>query len=1206
MSLSFHKGFKQWFSLSIVFAVSFICVSVAQAVEWWPVPRDFSLKQGQSKTVPYTMDRYGDTSPVNFQASGGSGITVSFSPNPNTTNKGTLTFTASANATVTTQHVIVKAITPKQTNAQDFEIYVQKGPTAAVSVSPSSLSFSAQAGASVAAKTVTVTNSGSASLTINSLSLAGTNAALYNLNATSCNGKTLAAGTNCSVSVGFNGSATVGTYAAQVNISSSASTNPSIALSATVTAAADFSVSASPSSVNLAQGGTASATLNLARTNNTRAISFSVSGLPSGVSANISNNNTTGNSSSISFTATSAAATGSATVNVQASDGTLSRSTTLSLNVLASSYALSVAPPALNIIQGQNASSVVSIARTNFTSAVSLSVTAPAGVTGTFSPASTTGNSSTLTLNVANNTAPGAYIVGITGQGGSSSQTTALSLVVEAAPADFTVSASPSSVSINQGAAGAVTLNLSRNNYTEAVNFTVSGLPAGVTSSFTANNTTGDSSVLNLAVDASAAVGSSTITVQAAGSTINHTASFTLNVTAQPNYTLGAPAPISIGQGSAGSVSIAITRTNFTNAINFSAVAPAGVSATFSPASATGNTTTLNLTVAASANPGPYAVQIQGTSGSITQSTSLNLTVTPTPPNFTMAVSPASLAIKQGAGGTFTATYTRTNLTDSITPTIGGLPQGVTGSCAASGTNNSSVCTLTAASDALVGAASLNVQATAAGITRNATVALTVSAPTTGLLAFPGALGYGAKATGGRGGQVIYVTNLNASGPGSFQAALDAPGPKYILFKVSGVINTEIHIKGSDTTIAGQTAPGGGITVRGFVTDETSQGWCDQDPLCLSRAIKLDNLIMRFLKSRPGGVAADACRFRSASNVIADHLSCTNAEDEAIEISYSHDLTIQNTILGETIGGHSIYGGMLINYSEPDANGNGILGEPDLDLPMDNLSIIYNNWNRAEGRFPEMSRESPRAHIIPLHIEVTNNLMWDAAYFSDISEINPFTNQKLKYEMNWIGNHFFVRSNYPYGMYDMHRNRNDTRGDHIYLRDNTMNLYTDRWDQGLIYCCNDFQSSPADMSKPTWMPNTPVLLEGSVQPASYIDSRNDLREFIFKNAGAFPRDAMDQRLMNPICAGQIVTTARNVNPNNDAYVTLPATTPPTDTDLDGMPDAWETAHGLNPNVQDHNGLDLSSEGYTNLEVYLNELADRLVAQEPTTMGVQCN
>lgn len=94
------------------------------------------------------------------------------------------------------------------------------------------------------------------------------------------------------------------------------------------------------------------------------------------------------------------------------------------------------------------------------------------------------------------------------------------------------------------------------------------------------------------------------------------------------------------------------------------------------------------------------------------------------------------------------------------------------------------------------------------------------SEPAATLAAFPGAEGFGAYATGGRGGSVIYVTNLNANGPGSLQWAIDQPGAKYVLFKVSGLIDTQIHLTNGNVTIAGQTSPGG-ITIRGLVTDES-------------------------------------------------------------------------------------------------------------------------------------------------------------------------------------------------------------------------------------------------------------------------------------------------------------------------------------------------------------------------------------------------
>ena len=84
---------------------------------------------------------------------------------------------------------------------------------------------------------------------------------------------------------------------------------------------------------------------------------------------------------------------------------------------------------------------------------------------------------------------------------------------------------------------------------------------------------------------------------------------------------------------------------------------------------------------------------------------------------------------------------------------------------------------------------------------------------------FPGAEGFGAETVGGRGGQVIYVTNLDPSGPGSLTEALATPGPRYILFKVSGLINAAAEVIYGDFTLAAHTSPGG-VTVRGFVIDE--------------------------------------------------------------------------------------------------------------------------------------------------------------------------------------------------------------------------------------------------------------------------------------------------------------------------------------------------------------------------------------------------
>jgi hypothetical protein len=147
------------------------------------------------------------------------------------------------------------------------------------------------------------------------------------------------------------------------------------------------------------------------------------------------------------------------------------------------------------------------------------------------------------------------------------------------------------------------------------------------------------------------------------------------------------------------------------------------------------------------------------------------------------------------------------------------------------------------------------------------------------LPAFPGAEGFGAAATGGRGGQVVYVTNTNADGPGSLQWALDQPGRKYVLFKVSGVIDARIHLRGGDATIAGETSPGG-ITVRGFVTDETPF----QDQTVQLPGQFAENWILRHIRIRPGldGPSDDGLRLRYTRHAIVDHVSIGNATDEAL------------------------------------------------------------------------------------------------------------------------------------------------------------------------------------------------------------------------------------------------------------------------------------------------------------------------------------
>jgi hypothetical protein len=447
---------------------------------------------------------------------------------------------------------------------------------------------------------------------------------------------------------------------------------------------------------------------------------------------------------------------------------------------------------------------------------------------------------------------------------------------------------------------------------------------------------------------------------------------------------------------------------------------------------------------------------------------------------------------------------------------------------------------------------------------------------------FPGAEGFGASASGGRGGRVIYVTNLNASGPGSLQDALDQDGPRTVLFKVSGVIQSDVHISHGDVTIAGQSSPGG-VTVRGI--DTTEEPYCDQQ--CGNAAKGVDNVVIRHLRSRPaGGSFPDGLRLRYTRWVMVDHVSVGNAEDEAVEISYANNVTIQNTVLAETVGAHAVRGGMLINYTNPAAG-----------FALDRIAVLRNNWNRIMGRFPELSRESGAAAAgTTMQIEITNNLFWDQQYYSDINPTNLSGDDSaaaIYYQLNHVGNSSFVRPGYPYGMLFF---PNPTGRSSAFLSDDRMNLYPDRADWALEYCCNDLPAQPATRAIPNGGRTTRHPF-----PAVNTLPANMVRDYVGANAGAFPRDPMDTRLMGFVLANNIDVRAADQNPANDALRTNFTAQPaaPVDTDLDGMPDDWERAAGLNPSAQDHNGTQLSAArmgraGYTNLECYLEELSARRV------------
>ncbi|MBK9494137.1 MAG: hypothetical protein IPO08_06265 [Xanthomonadales bacterium] len=465
------------------------------------------------------------------------------------------------------------------------------------------------------------------------------------------------------------------------------------------------------------------------------------------------------------------------------------------------------------------------------------------------------------------------------------------------------------------------------------------------------------------------------------------------------------------------------------------------------------------------------------------------------------------------------------------------------------------------------------------------------------LPSFPGAEGFGEVASGGRGGQVLTVTTLAADPagqqPGSLNWALRQSGPRTIVFAVSGVIHAYADIVHGDVTIAGQTSPGG-ITVRGIVCDgHYERNTCD-------------NLIIRHLRSRPawndplpaGGTRLDdALRLDGVNRVMLDHLSLAHATDEVMQISWASDVSLQHSVLAETVGGHAELGGVLMNYAHA-------------EHPQDRISLHHNLWFRLSGRMPEITceasgydDESPRIDACqntPLQLELSNNLyadpgfpIWYGRWVDGNEAAGPY-----RVQLNLRGNLFLPRSAHPYGIAasDLLAEAQNS----FFVSDNHNPAYPGEIDYALFYCCNDF---------PLYHPNADFGVatrrsEPHPFPAISLQSALGLQQSLPGRVGRLPNDTMDRRIATTTRIAVFPATPYGTPLANDA-LTLdfdPANPPVAaqDSDADGMPDVFESAHGLNPDLYSPNGTGLSLPrlgvpGYTDLEVYLHLTALALQA-----------
>ena len=411
------------------------------------------------------------------------------------------------------------------------------------------------------------------------------------------------------------------------------------------------------------------------------------------------------------------------------------------------------------------------------------------------------------------------------------------------------------------------------------------------------------------------------------------------------------------------------------------------------------------------------------------------------------------------------------------------------------------------------------------------------------LRAFPDAFGFGAFTPGGRGGTIKFVTNLNNSGPGSLRAAVEASGPRIVVFRVSGIINltSELEISNPYITIAGQTAPGAGICLKG-------------DQL----GTETHDVIVRGLRVRTGLAAGNMGRGFQAGpdsrNVIIDHCSFSWSQDALVATwDTVSNITIQNCIISEVLsgGGHSV------------ALGPGPGDNEDGSRYLTNASFIRNLVAHGEGR-------NPKVHY---HAEVANNLVYNWENFGCFPSMYA--------ELDFIGN-YYKRG--PSSGEAKTVTLDDPRnGMRIYVSGNRTpelpNGGTNQW--SIVNGSTNYQS-------------TTRLHSSGYTPLPW----TEVFEHVLDNAGAIPRDPVDARIEGHVRSGTgaIIDNESQVG----GYPNYGSTPAPPDVDNDGMPDVWETAHGLNPNVADGNN-DRNGDGYTNIEEYINGLFTGEIIPPPSTI-----
>jgi len=416
-------------------------------------------------------------------------------------------------------------------------------------------------------------------------------------------------------------------------------------------------------------------------------------------------------------------------------------------------------------------------------------------------------------------------------------------------------------------------------------------------------------------------------------------------------------------------------------------------------------------------------------------------------------------------------------------------------------------------------------------------------------LAFPGAEGAGRFSLGGRGGRVYVVNSLDDSGPGTLREAVEASGPRTVVFAVSGTIQLRapLHLRNGRITIAGQSAPGDGITLRDHVFE-----------------IQADDVVIRYIRARLGAASKtqdDAIWISGGHRIILDHVSASWSIDETLSASANYkevgqgfyDLTVQWSIIADSLrhaghvkGDHG-YGSLI-------RGGRGA-----------RVTFHHNLWANHIARMPRPGNyDGPAIDPVGPSFDFANNVFYNwggghSGYDADAATLSRynFINNTYIGGPDSKGNFAFQESN--------------TLA-HAYFAGNSMN--------GAI------PSDPWSLVKGSDAPGYRLVNAVEVAPIA-IETAAASYENVLRGAGAsFRRDAVDQKIVDGVRS----RTGRIIDDEvaDGGWPQLKSTPAPRDSDRDGMPDAWEAARALNPHAND-SSKDRDSDGWTNLEEYLNGL-----------------